>query len=50
MYLLNEANIAVVPGSAFGAEGFLRISYANSLENIKEAAKRLREALKKLKD
>ena len=34
MYLLNEARIALVPGSAFGAEGFMRFSYATSMENL----------------
>jgi aspartate aminotransferase len=47
-YLLNEAEIAVIPGSAFGAPGYLRISYATSMENIKEAMKRMREAIAKL--
>ncbi|MGA8263976.1 MAG: pyridoxal phosphate-dependent aminotransferase, partial [Ignavibacteriaceae bacterium] len=49
MYLLNKANIAVVPGSAFGAEGFIRISYATSMESIKEACRRLKETLQHLK-
>src|SRR5690606_1932454 len=40
MYLLNEAKVAAVPGSAFGAEGFMRFSYATSMENLKEAAAR----------
>jgi aspartate/methionine/tyrosine aminotransferase len=48
MYLLNEAKIALVPGSAFGAEGFMRFSYATSLENLSEAVNRLKEALNKL--
>lgn len=48
MYLLYEARIAVVPGSAFGSEGYIRLSYATSLENINEAMLRLKEALKKL--
>ncbi|MHB1947430.1 MAG: pyridoxal phosphate-dependent aminotransferase [Gammaproteobacteria bacterium] len=47
-YLLNIAEIAVVPGSAFGAPGYIRLSYATSMENIKEAMKRMREALAKL--
>jgi len=47
-YLLNVAEIAVVPGSAFGAPGCIRLSYATSMENIKEAMKRMREALAKL--
>lgn len=49
MYLLNKANIAVVPGSAFGAEGFIRISYATSMESIKEACRRLKETVQHLK-
>jgi len=48
-YLLEEANVAVVPGSAFGAEGYLRISYAVSEEEIKEGLERMREALDKLR-
>jgi aspartate/methionine/tyrosine aminotransferase len=49
MYLLYDAKIAVVPGSAFGSEGFIRISYATSLELIKEAIVRIKHALAKLK-
>jgi aspartate aminotransferase len=49
MYLLYEAKIAAVPGSSFGAEGFIRFSYATSLENIKEGMERLKEAFGKLK-
>jgi len=48
-YLLNEAGLAVVPGSAFGAPGFLRISYATSMERIRDAVARLAKAVKKLK-
>ncbi len=48
MYLLNEARIALVPGSAFGAEGFMRFSYATSMENLSDAVNRLKEALHKL--
>lgn len=47
-YLLNEAEVALVPGSAFGAPGYLRISYATSMEKIQEAMKRIGEALKRL--
>ena len=46
-YLLDEAKIAVVPGSAFGAKGFIRFSYATSMENIIEGLNRLEAALKK---
>lgn len=47
-YLLEEAKVAVVPGSAFGKEGYIRMSYATSMENIKEGLNRMKEALKKL--
>ncbi|MBU2560107.1 aminotransferase class I/II-fold pyridoxal phosphate-dependent enzyme, partial [archaeon] len=45
-YLL-ENGVAVIPGGAFGkkGEGFLRLSYATSMENIKEGVKRMRDAL-----
>jgi aspartate aminotransferase len=49
VYLLYKAGIALVPGSAFGAEGFMRFSFATSMENLSEAVKRLKEALAKLK-
>ncbi len=48
MHILYEAHIAAVPGSAFGAEGFIRFSYATSMENLKEAVVRLKKALSKL--
>lgn len=49
-YLLNKAGVAVLPGTSFGAygEGYLRLSFANSVENIKEALNRISEALEKL--
>ena len=49
-YLLDEAGVAVLPGTAFGAggEGHLRLSYANSLANIQKALERMAEALQKL--
>jgi aminotransferase len=42
--LLHEERVAVVPGSAFGAcgEGFVRCAYATSMDNIKEAMKRVK--------
>ncbi len=45
--LLNEAGIATVAGTSFGAmgEGYLRFSYANSTENIREAMRRIRACL-----
>lgn len=44
-YLLEEGLIAVVPGQAFGAEGYMRISFATSMDNIIEGMKRLKGAL-----
>ena len=44
-YLLEKGHIAVVPGQAFGAEGYIRISFATSMENIVEGIKRLKETL-----
>ena len=48
--LLKEAKVATVPGSAFGNQGHghLRISYANSVENINKALEQIREAVEKL--
>jgi len=39
--ILNDAGVALVPGSAFGAEGYLRLSYATSLEMLNAALDRL---------
>ncbi|WP_019720930.1 pyridoxal phosphate-dependent aminotransferase [Heyndrickxia coagulans] len=41
--LLEEARVAVVPGSGFGAENNIRLSYATSLENLEEALKRIKQ-------
>jgi len=48
--LLEEAGVAVLPGSSFGncGKGYLRLSYANSLENIQEALKRMQVKLAEL--
>jgi aspartate aminotransferase len=48
MYLLNEAHIALVQGSAFGDDNCVRISYAASDEDLKEAIHRLKTGLEKL--
>ncbi len=50
MYLLEKAGIAVVPGSAFGetGEGFIRISFAASFEDIELGMKKMKEALAEL--
>ncbi len=49
-YLLNEAGVALLAGTAFGeyGDGYLRISYANSLENIQEAMQRIQGAIEQL--
>ena len=44
-YLLDKKGVAIVPGSAFGSEGYFRISFATSMENLKEALSRIKEAL-----
>jgi aspartate aminotransferase len=45
MYLLEYANVATVTGDAFGNPNCIRISYAASQEQIKEAIKRIKKAL-----
>lgn len=47
-YLLDEAYVAVTPGSAFGTEGYIRISYATSLETLKKGVERIAECCHKL--
>lgn len=51
MKFLEEEHVAVVPGTAFGdsGEGFLRISYAYSIENLKRAMERLKRFVEKLR-
>jgi aspartate aminotransferase len=44
-YLLNEAGVAVVPGSAFGSAGSIRISFATSMENLTKSLDRIAGAL-----
>lgn len=43
--LLNEAGVALVPGSAFGTPGYMRLSFATSMDNLKNAVARIRKAL-----
>jgi aspartate aminotransferase len=47
-FLLEQARVAVVPGIAFGSDDHVRISYATSMERIKEGAHRIEAALSKL--
>ena len=44
-YLLEVAHVAVVPGSAFEASGHIRLSYSNSLDNIKQGMQRIKDAI-----
>ena len=48
MYLLEEANVAMVPGAAFGDDNYIRFSYATSDNKLTEAMKRMKNALEKL--
>ncbi len=49
MYLLESGHVATVDGGAFGMEGYIRLSYATSDDNIREALRRMKEALLALK-
>jgi len=48
VYLLESASVALVHGEPFGDDRYIRISYATSLESIREALRRIRRALGKL--
>lgn len=48
MYLLEEAQVGLVPGDAFGSPNCIRISYAASEETLREALKRIKSAIEKL--
>ena len=47
-YLLEDYNVAAVPGEAFGVQGFFRISYATSTEQLSKACDRILDACNKL--
>lgn len=44
-YLLEQGGVAVVPGSAFGSEGYVRMSFATSMDNLKNALERIEKLL-----
>ena len=44
-YLLEKALVALVPGSAFGTEGYVRISFATSMANLEKAMTRMHAAI-----
>ena len=48
-YFLDEAQVATVPGAAFGADNFIRFSFATSLDIVKEGMSRIIQALAALK-
>jgi len=48
LYLLQSEKVVVVPGSAFGAEGYIRLSYSTSQENLMEGVRRIKNAIAKL--
>ncbi|HLV81795.1 MAG TPA: pyridoxal phosphate-dependent aminotransferase [Chthonomonadaceae bacterium] len=47
-YLLDEAGVAVVPGSGFGADDYIRLSYATSTENITKGLERMDAAIRRI--
>ncbi|MGA2588242.1 MAG: pyridoxal phosphate-dependent aminotransferase [Candidatus Aminicenantales bacterium] len=48
-YLLKEARVAIVPGDSFGADDYIRLSYATSMENLEKGMERIAAALAQLK-
>ena len=45
--ILNEVNVALIPGEGFGAPGYLRLSFATSIERIEEGTKRIAQWVNK---
>ncbi|MBI4823367.1 MAG: pyridoxal phosphate-dependent aminotransferase [Nitrospirae bacterium] len=45
LYLLEKAKVALVPGSAFGDDNYIRLSYATGMEEIEKGVKRIKEAV-----
>lgn len=45
--ILNDVNVAIIPGEGFGSPGFVRLSFATSCERIAEGTKRIKEWIKK---
>jgi aspartate aminotransferase len=46
-YLINEAGVALIPGSAFGAPGYMRLSFATSMEKLQQGMERITAVLKR---
>ena len=49
LWLLDEARVALVPGSAFGAPGYVRMSYAASMADLEEGLRRIADATASLR-
>ena len=47
-FLLDQAHVAVIPGEPFGADDYIRLSFATSIEKIETGIQRIKDALKKL--
>jgi aspartate aminotransferase len=47
--ILNEVNVAVIPGDGFGAEGYLRLTFCTSQERIREGVRRIKEWIERSK-
>ncbi len=48
-YLLKQARVALIPGDAFGADDYIRFSYATSMENLEKGMDRIVEAMSRLR-
>jgi len=46
-HIMNEAGVALVPGSAFGAPGYVRLSFATDMATLQEALRRIKALLNK---
>jgi aspartate aminotransferase len=44
-FLISQAKVAMVPGSAFGAPGYMRLSFATSMENLQQAMERIKNVI-----
>jgi aspartate aminotransferase len=44
-FLLNQAEVAVIPGSAFGASQYIRLSFATSIDNLHQAVAQIKHAV-----
>ncbi len=47
-YLLNEFNVAAIPGTVFGTDGYMRISFATSMDTLEKGVERIKHAVESL--